>query len=98
MHSLKTNFTRGYKRELEIAGRMNVWQRRFWDHVIRDEEDFERHLNYVHYNPVHHSYVDKPESWRHSSYMRWQNRGVYPEHWGWSLPASLATLTVDTME
>jgi putative transposase len=89
MHSLKRNYTLEYKKVVGINGRMKFWQKGFWDHVIRNEIDFERHLDYIHYNPVHHGFADKPEVWPHSSYVHWQERGVYPNRWGWSLPASL---------
>ncbi len=90
MHSLKPNFTKEYKDLIGVSGSMRFWQKGFWDHVIRDEVDFQRHLDYIHYNPVHHGLVEKPEDWPHSSYRHWQARGAYPPKWGWSLPASLA--------
>lgn len=87
LHSFKRNFTLEYKKTVGIKGRVKFWQKGFWDHVIRDEVDFERHLHYIHYNPVHHNCVKNPESWMHSSYQEWQMRGAYAKHWGWSLPA-----------
>jgi len=86
MHSLKYNFTREYKQMIGVAGSMHFWQKSFWDHVIRDEQDLQNHLGYIHYNPVHHKLVTRPEAWLHSSYCEWQKRGAYPLHWGWSLP------------
>lgn len=59
-----------------------IWQRRFWDHVIRDERDFERHLDYIHYNPVKHGHAACPHEWRHSSFDAWVNRGAYSRDWG----------------
>ncbi len=89
MHSLKRNFTKQYKESIGISGPMRFWQKGFWDHVIRDELDFQRHLDYVHYNPVRHQLVQKPERWQYSSYRYWQARNLYPEGWGWSQPASI---------
>ncbi len=89
MHSLKPNFTKAYKDAIGISGSMKFWQKGFWDHVIRDEIDFQRHLDYIHYNPIRHQYVTKPEDWIDSSYAEWQKRGVYARQWGWSLPASI---------
>jgi len=89
MQSLKRNFTLDYKRKIGIAGHMKFWQKGFWDHIIRDEIDFQRHLDYIHYNPVHHGLVDKPEAWPHSSFVHWQQRAIYTERWGWLLPASI---------
>lgn len=88
MHSLKRNYTLEYKKLIGINGKMQLWQKGFWDHLIRDENDFERHLDYIHFNPVRHGYVEKPEAWPHSSYLHWQERGAYSAGWGWSLPAS----------
>jgi putative transposase len=59
-----------------------VWQRRFWEHLIDSEDDFERHLEYIHYNPVKHGLVDSPVDWPYSSFHRWVERGVYPAGWG----------------
>ncbi|MBX3002252.1 MAG: hypothetical protein KF893_27250, partial [Caldilineaceae bacterium] len=90
IHSFKPNFTKAYKKQLGITGSMKFWQKGFWDHIIRDEVDFQRHLDYIHYNPVHHQYVQKPEEWRHSSFGHWQSRNAYPPRWGWSLPITIA--------
>src|SRR5262245_49130139 len=54
-----------------------VWQRRFWDHVIRDDDDLGRHLDYIHYNPIKHGHVQCPHAWPYSSFQRWVERGVY---------------------
>ena len=59
----------------------DVWQRRFWEHTIRDEQDMERHVNYIHYNPVKHGLVPCPHLWRHSSFRQWVERGVYDDTW-----------------
>jgi putative transposase len=59
-----------------------IWQRRFWDHVVRDDLDFERHLDYLHYNPVKHGYVPCPRDWPYSSFQCWVERGVYEPNWG----------------
>lgn len=98
MHSFKPNFTKAYKADLGISGRMRFWQKGFWDHVIRDEEDFRRHLDYIHYNPVSHGFVEKPEDWPHSSYAAWQERGFYPDQWGWQLPISIQAHRWDEAE
>ena len=89
MHSLKPNFTKDYKACFGLSGSMKFWQKGFWDHVIRDEDDFQRHLDYIHYNPVKHGLVQRPEDWPDSSYARWQARGAYPAQWGWQLPITI---------
>ena len=58
-----------------------IWQRRFWEHVIRDELDYSRHLDYIHYNPVKHGYVSKPSEWQYSSIHRYINLGIIPQDW-----------------
>jgi putative transposase len=57
------------------ACRRGIWQRRYWEHLIRDEHDFERHFDYIHYNPVKHGYVKCPKDWPYSSFHRWVNKG-----------------------
>jgi putative transposase len=59
-----------------------VWQVRFWEHTVRDEDDFERHFDYTHYNPVKHGLVRSPCDWPYSSFHRWVKAGVYPANWG----------------
>jgi len=59
-----------------------VWQKRYWEHLIRDEEDFRRHVDYIHYNPVKHGLADRPIDWKYSSFDKWIERGDYPPDWG----------------
>ena len=66
------------KRLQEKSGR--VWQNRFWDHIIRDERDMNRHMDYIHYNPVKHGYVSRPFDWRYSSIH--EHKEYYPPDWG----------------
>jgi putative transposase len=54
-----------------------IWQRRFWEHCIRDEEDWRRHVDYIHFNPVKHGYVSKPQDWPHSSFNQAIRKGWY---------------------
>jgi putative transposase len=67
-----------------------VWQRRYWEHLIRDEEDWRRHMDYIHYNPVKHGYVEAPGDWPHSSFRQCVERGWYAPDWGRVEPAALA--------
>ncbi|WP_419420559.1 REP-associated tyrosine transposase [Legionella sp. D16C41] len=66
-----------------------IWQRRFWEHLIRDELDLENHVNYIHFNPVKHGYVQKASNWRYSSIHRYIQRGIITNDWAWcdTLPA-----------
>jgi len=59
-----------------------VWQRRFWEHQIRDERDWRNHVDYIHYNPVKHGLVERVGDWPHSSFHRFVRRGWYEENWG----------------
>lgn len=61
--------------------RRGVWQRRFWEHVIRDETDFARHCDYIHYNAVKHGLASCPHAWPHSSFRRFVREGIYDEAW-----------------
>lgn len=61
----------------------NLWQRRFWEHWIRDEADFAQHCDYIHYNPVRHGWCDRPIDWQYSSFHRFVTDGIYPMDWGW---------------
>jgi putative transposase len=58
-----------------------VWQRRFWEHLIRDRDDFAHHMDYIHYNPLKHGYVECPHRWPYSSFHRWIKQGAYREDW-----------------
>jgi putative transposase len=62
----------------------DVWQRRFWEHTIKNESDFEKHLEYIHYNPVKHGFVSCPHLWEYSSFQTWVKKGIYPIDWGCS--------------
>ncbi|MDM8536888.1 transposase [Desulfobacterales bacterium HSG17] len=63
-------------------GERNIWQRRYWEHLIRDEQDFSDHINYLHYNPVKHELCTAPEDWRFSSFHKFVKKGIYNEKWG----------------
>jgi len=66
-----------------------IWQRRFWEHKIRDEKDFLNHLNYIHYNPVKHGHCNKPSQWPYSSFQKYQAKGIYPKNWAVTKTPSL---------
>ncbi len=58
-----------------------IWQRRFWEHKIPDKQDYERHMDYLHYNPVKHGYVKNVKDWPHSTFHRYVSQGVYGQNW-----------------
>jgi putative transposase len=82
MQSIKRNFTLNYKDAHNIDTPLQLWQPRFWDHIIRDQEDMNNHFDYIHYNPVKHGYAARPEDWSHSTYHFWLERGYYTIGWG----------------
>ena len=59
-----------------------MWQRRFWEHLIRDDRDYANHVDYIHYNPVKHGLVESPADWPHSSFHRFVEAGLLPSDWG----------------
>lgn len=59
-----------------------LWQRRFWEHLIRDEEDFIRHVDYIHFNPVKPNWVEQVKEWPYSTFHRYVAKNVYPMEWG----------------
>jgi putative transposase len=61
-----------------------IWQRRFWAHLLTDQEDFNAHFDYIHWNPVKHGWVRQVADWPHSSFHRFVEAGVYPINWGHS--------------
>ena len=66
---------------LQAKGERGIWQRRFWEHLIRNDQDYEKHLDYIHYNPVKHGYVNSPAQWPYSSIHRYINLGILPLNW-----------------
>lgn len=59
-----------------------IWQRRYWEHQIRDDQDLQQHVDYIHFNPVKHGYVMKASDWPYSSIHREIDRGNVTEDWG----------------
>jgi putative transposase len=92
MHSIQRNFTVNYKKAHGLTESVKMWQRGFWDHVIRDERDFANHFHYIHYNPVKHGYVSRPEDYPHTSFRTYVERGWYEVGWGHTEPEFLKNL------
>ncbi len=84
---IKTIFSRGLAVGERIsasrAGKAErgIWQRRYWEHTLRDEADFARHMDYIHFNPVRHGHVDRVKDWPYSSFHRMVRLGIYPLDW-----------------
>lgn len=93
---IKTLFCRAlpqdeYRSPLRVQrGERGIWQRRYWEHLIRDDEDFRRHLDYVHINPLKHGLVGRVQDWPYSSFHRDVRRGVYPLDWGGGMDVTVA--------
>ncbi|TAG81833.1 MAG: transposase [Burkholderiales bacterium] len=85
--AIKAIFSRGLPRDESTPtqrvarGERGIWQRRYWEHTIRDDRDLENHINYVHFNPVKHGHVTKIEDWPFSSFHRYRQRGTLPANW-----------------
>lgn len=85
---IKSAFSRALpKDEHSVASRQSkgergIWQRRFWEHVIRDEDDFANHVDYIHFNPVKHGHVNRPVDWPYSSIHKFIREGVVSHDWG----------------
>ena len=62
-------------------GERGIWQRRFWEHTIRDERDYAAHVDYVHINPLKHRLVQKVVDWPYSSFHRAVASSLYPHDW-----------------
>lgn len=72
-----------------------IWQRRFWEHVIRNENDWQKHMDYIHYNPVKHGLVTSPGDWAYSSFKYWVQKGVYGKDWGSMEPVTIRGMMED---
>lgn len=92
---IKRHFSIGIDNPLNQRKEKQVWQRRFWEHLLRDEDDWRRHMDYIHYNPVKHGYAQRPVDWPHSSFMRAVEGGYYSADWGAFEPHNIRDLKVE---
>ena len=72
-----------------------VWQRRFWEHLARDQNDFNRLCDYAHYNPVKHSLVRSPADWNHSTFREFLSKGLYLQGWGAAASKELRDMSLE---
>jgi len=89
---IKRLFSKGYLEQIgpgearnasrQKRGEAAIWQRRFWEHTLRDEADLNRHVDYIHYNPVKHGLVKRAADWPWSSFHRYVKEGFYDIDWG----------------
>jgi putative transposase len=94
---IKSTFSRSIPRDerrsrrREHKAERGIWQRRYWEHLIADEDDLNRHADYIHINPVKHGYVTRAADWPHSSIHRYIRRSWMPEDWA-AEPAGIGIL------
>ena len=80
--SFKYSFTRNFNVGLVNPTYKKLWQNRYWEHSIRNEQDLNQHLNYIHYNPVKHNLVNCANEWEYSSFHEFVKNNLYEENWG----------------
>jgi len=93
---VKSNFTKKLKHQnvslfVNDRGEYNLWQKRFWEHTIQDEEDYSRHVDYIHYNPVKHGYAKQVVDWPYSSFHKFVKKGILTPDWSSNKPEPDAT-------
>ena len=92
-YSMRWNLLKGYfSRKISTGERVSksrqkrrergIWQRRFWAHLIEDQDDLNRHIDYIHWNPVKHGQVKQVMDWPYSSFHQFVKRGIYSNDWG----------------
>ncbi len=85
---IKSQFSRNFSANVQRSNskikhrEKGIWQRRYWEHQIRDDLDLQRHVDYIHYNPVKHGLVKQVKDWPHSTFHRYVKQGIYSENWG----------------
>jgi putative transposase len=85
--AIKQHFSRALadtERRSDVRWRRHergIWQRRFWEHAVRDDADFAAHIDYVHINPLKHGYVERVRDWPFSTFHRYVRSGIYPSDW-----------------
>jgi len=85
---IKAGFSRQLSNHEQVTesrkrkGERGIWQRRYWEHLIRDDDDYERHADYIHYNPVKHGYVLRASEWPYSTIHAYIESGVLNRNWG----------------
>jgi REP-associated tyrosine transposase len=88
---IKTGFSRGLTAVRGSSSKVRkrekgIWQRRYWEHTIRNENDLTRHIDYIHFNPVKHGLVQRVCDWPHSSFHQYVKRGTLPADWAGDMP------------
>jgi putative transposase len=100
---IKSTFSRNYKKtftsylpdSIISKGERGIWQRRFWEHLIRDQNDFNKHCDYIHYNPVKHGLVKSPAQWKFGSFSKYLEQGIYEENWGSNIDNDIVKMDLE---
>jgi len=105
---IKKHFTQawlvsgGYENPTSDSKRKNrrrgIWQKRFWEHTLRNQEDYDRHFDYIHYNPIKHGIVKNLLDYPYSTFHRWLRQGIYPENWGMKYDPYFEFITLKNLE
>jgi putative transposase len=91
---IKTRFAKALPKQerlsavRKVRNERGIWQRRFWEHLIRDDADYAKHVEYCYINPLKHRLVGRVRDWPHSSFHRDVRRGIVPEDWAGAIEAS----------
>ncbi|MDH4611757.1 transposase [Pseudomonas sp. BN102] len=94
---LKSGFVSLLRKQSDVdlrfnaKGEANIWQRRFWEHMIRDERDYAAHVDYIHFNPVKHGVVSSVRDWPLSSFHRFVRQGLLPADWAGGVEMEVAS-------
>ena len=80
--SFKYSVTKMFNVGLVKPTYKNLWQNRYWEHTLKDEDDLNKHLDYIHYNPVKHGYVKAVKDWEYSSFHEFVRENLYEINWG----------------
>ncbi len=91
---LKANISNEYGVRYRRKGERSVWQMRFWEHMIRDDEDFWHHVDYIHYNPVKHDLVTRVRDWPWPSFHQYVRMSIYTSDWAEDLSSDNVGIAV----
>ena len=85
--AIKTTFSKSLPKTEHLSktkvnrNERGIWQHRFWEHTIRDDRDYQTHMDYLHFNPVKHGLVNNVREWEYSTFHHLVKKGIYPENW-----------------
>jgi len=92
---IKKYYKQNYIKKFQKLKKIEIWQGRYWEHCIRDNDDYEKHFDYIHYNPVKHGYVNQVSAWPWSSFHHYVKKGIYSKDWGANLSEEVISLELE---